>query len=285
MNLLVNIFVDGLAYSMVLFMITIGLSLTLGLMHVVNLAHGVFAMIAGLVAAHLISQWGMNFFFAAFIGIACSVIISIPIERLLIRRFYKRSPMDQMLVTLGIVFIASAATSAIFGPLVVNLPLPEWLAGSISFNDKQFPTHRLFVIVIGLATMALLYLLIDRSRFGMLVRAAVDNAPISETVGVNTQLIYVSAFAIGAGLAGLGGIVGAELLPMEPTYPSRYLVLMLAVVAVSGHGSLAGAFVASLLLGMLSTAAKYIYPEYSSLVFFGIMFLMLKLRPNGVLSK
>lgn len=285
MNLLVNIFVDGMAYSMVLFMITIGLSITLGLMHVVNMAHGVFAMIAGLVAAYLITEWGMNFFLASLLGILSSVIVSIPIERLLIRRFYKRSPMDQMLMTLGLVFIASAATSAIFGPLVVNLPLPNWLAGSISFGDKQFPAHRLFVIVVGLATMTLLYLLIDRSRFGMLVRAAVDNAPIAETVGINTQLIYVSTFAIGAALAGLGGIVGAELLPMEPTYPSRYLVLMLAVVAVSGHGSLAGAFVASLLLGMLSTTAKYIYPEYSSLVFFGIMFLMLKLRPNGVLGK
>lgn len=285
MNLLVNIFVDGMAYSMVLFMITIGLSMTLGLMHVVNMAHGVFALIAGLVAAHLISQWGWNFFLASLIGIMCSVLVSIPIERFLIRRFYKRSPMDQMLMTLGIVFIASAATSAIFGPMVINLPLPDWLAGAISIGDKQFPAHRLFVIVMGLCTMAVLYLVIDRSRFGMLVRAAVDNAPISETVGVNTQLVYVSAFAIGAALAGLGGIVGAELLPMEPLYPSRYLVLMLAVVAVSGHGSLAGAFVAALLLGMLSTAAKYVYPEYSSIVFFGLMFLMLKLRPNGVLGK
>lgn len=285
MNILVNILVDGMAYSMVLFMITIGLSMTLGLMHVVNMAHGVFAMIAGLVAAYLITQWGLNFFVASLIGILCAVLVSIPVERLLIRRFYKRSPMDQMLMTLGIVFIASAATSAIFGPLVVNIPLPDWLAGSVSLGDKQFPAHRLFVIVMGLATMGLLYLAIDRSRFGMLVRAAVDNSPISETVGINTQLIYVSAFAIGAALAGLGGIVGAELLPMEPMYPSRYLVLMLAVVAVSGHGSLAGAFVASLLLGMLSTAAKYFYPEYSSLVFFGLMFLMLKLRPNGVLGK
>ena len=141
------------------------------------------------------------------------------------------------------------------------------------------------VIVVGFATLILLYLTIDRSRYGVLVRAAVDNPGISETVGINTQLVYVSAFAIGAALAGLGGVVGAELLPLEPTYPSRYLVLMLAVVAVSGHGSLASAFVASLLLGVVSTAAKYFYPEYSSLVFFGLMFLMLKFRPDGILSK
>lgn len=285
MNLLVNILIDGVAYSMVLFMITIGLSLTLGLMHVVNMAHGVFAMIAGLVTAHLITAWGVNFVIATLLAITCSALVAIPVERLLIRRFYKRSPMDQMLMTLGIVFIASAAASAIFGPQVVNVPLPEWLSGSVSFAGKQFPAHRLMVIVVGLATLVLLYLTIDRSRYGVLVRAAVDNPGISETVGINTQLVYVSAFAIGAALAGLGGVVGAELLPMEPTYPSRYLVLMLAVVAVSGHGSLASAFVAALLLGVGSTAAKYFYPEYSSLVFFGLMFLMLKFRPNGILSQ
>lgn len=285
MNLLANILIDGVAYSMVLFMITIGLSLTLGLMHVVNMAHGVFAMISGLLTAHLVTAWGVDFFLATLIAIAASALVSVPIERLLISRFYKRSPMDQMLMTMGIVFIASAAASVIFGPQVVNIPLPEWLAGSVSIGDKQFPAHRLMVIVVGFVTVALLYLTIDRSKYGVLVRAAVDNPGISETVGINTQLVYVSAFAIGAALAGLGGVVGAELLPMEPTYPSRYLVLMLAVVAVSGHGSLASAFAASTLLGVGSTAAKYFYPEYSSLVFFGLMFLMLKLRPNGILSK
>jgi branched-chain amino acid transport system permease protein len=284
MNLVFNILVDGMAYSMVLFMITIGLSLTLGLMHVVNMAHGVFAMISGLLTAHLVSAYGMNFAVAVLLALLCSAVISVPIERLLIRRFYKRSPMDQMLMTMGLVFIASATASVVFGPSVINIPLPEWLSGSISLGSKQFPVHRLFVIVVGLLTVGVLYLTIDRSRYGILVRAAVDNPGISETVGINTQLIYVSAFALGAALAGLGGIVGAELLPMEPTYPSRYLVLMLAVVAVSGHGSLAGSFVASLVLGMFSTAAKYFYPEYSSLVFFALMFLMLKFRPNGILG-
>lgn len=285
MNLFANILIDGVAYSMVLFMITIGLSLTLGLMHVVNMAHGVFAMIAGLLTAHLITAWGIHFMVATLLAVSCSALVAIPIERLFIRRFYKRSPMDQMLMTLGIVFIASAAASAIFGPSVVNVPLPEWLSGSVVFAGKQFPAHRLMVIIVGVVTVALLYLTIDRSRYGILVRAAVDNRGISESVGINTQLVYVSAFAIGAALAGLGGVVGAELLPMEPTYPSRYLVLMLAVVAVSGHGSLASAFAASMLLGVVSTAAKYFYPEYSSLVFFGLMFLMLQLRPNGILSK
>lgn len=285
MNMLVNILIDGAAYSMVLFMITIGLSLTLGLMHLVNMAHGVFAMIAGLITAHLVTAWGVNFIAATLVAMTCSALVAIPVERLLIRRFYKRSPMDQMLVTLGLVFIASATASAVFGPQVVNIPLPEWLSGSVDFAGKQFPAHRLLVIVVGLLTLGVLHCTIDRSRYGMLVRAAVDNPGISETVGINTQFVYVSAFAIGAALAGLGGVVGAELLPMEPTYPSRYLVLMLAVVAVSGHGNLSSAFAASLLLGMGSTSAKYFYPEYSSLVFFGLMFLMLKLRPNGILSK
>jgi branched-chain amino acid transport system permease protein len=285
MDLLVNILIDGTAYAMVLFMITIGLSLTLGLMHVVNMAHGVFAMVAGLVAASLISHWGVNFLLATLAGLACAAVLAVPVERFLIRRFYKRSPMDQMLMTMGIVFIASATASALFGPTVVNVPLPEWLSGGVQFAGRQFPAHRLMVIVVGVATLVLLHLTIDRSHYGILVRAAVDNPGVSETIGINTQWIYVSAFTLGAVLAGLGGIVGAELLPMEPTYPSRYLVLMLAVVAVSGHGNLSSAFAASALLGVGSTAAKYFYPEYSSLVFFALMFLMLKLRPNGILQK
>ena len=152
MNLLVNILIDGVAYAMVLFMITIGLSLTLGLMHVVNMAHGVFAMIAGLLTAHLVTAWGVNFVLATLMAIACSALVAVPVERLLIRRFYKRSPMDQMLMTMGIVFVASAAASAIFGPQVVNVPLPEWLAGSVEIGHRQFPAHRLMVIVVGLVS-------------------------------------------------------------------------------------------------------------------------------------
>ncbi len=285
MTLLFNILLDGMAYSMVLFMITVGLTMTLGLMRVVNMAHGVFAMIAGLLTAFLINSGYLSFVPAIVCAIAVVALLAIPIERFLIRRFYTRSPMDQMLMTMGLVFIATAASSAIFGPNVTSIPLPQWLSGSIVLGDKQFPTHRAFVVAVGIATLAVLYLAIDKSRFGILVRASVDNSAISETVGINTRMVYVLAFMTGAALAGLGGVVGAELLPMEPNYPSRYLVVMLAVVAVSGHGNLFASFVASLLLGMCSTAAKYLYPEYSSLVFYGLMFAMLKVRPHGILSK
>lgn len=285
MALLFNILVDGMAYSMVLFMITVGLAMTLGLMRVVNMAHGVFAMIAGLLAAFLIQGGYLSFVPAVLCALVVVALLAVPIERFLIRRFYHRSPMDQMLMTMGLVFIATAACSALFGANVTTIPLPSWLSGSVALGDRQFPVHRVFVIVVGLFTLLSLYLAIDKSRYGVLVRAAVDNAAIAETVGINTRLVYVTAFMTGAALAGLGGIVGAELLPLEPNYPSRYLVIMLAVVAVSGHGNLFASFVASLLLGMSSTAAKYLYPEFSSLVFFGLMFFMLKLRPHGILSK
>lgn len=285
MSLLLNILVDGMAFSMVLFMITIGLAMTLGLMHLVNMAHGVFAMLAGLVTAYLITTHRLPFLLAALVGLAATAALAVPVERLLIRSFYRRSPMDQMLMTMGIAFIATAACSLVFGARVMTIPLPDWLSGSLAIGDRRFPVHRAFVVGVGLATLLALYLTIDRSRYGVLVRASVDNASIAETVGINTRLVYVSAFTVGAVLAGLGGIVGAELLPLEPNYPMRYLAVLLAVVAVSGHGNLFGSFVSSVILGMGSTAAKYLYPEMSSIVFFGIMFLVLKFRPHGILGR
>jgi len=221
----------------------------------------------------------------AVVGLAATAALAVPVERLLIRSFYRRSPMDQMLMTMGIAFIATAACSLVFGARVMTIPLPDWLSGSLAIGDRRFPVHRAFVVGVGLATLLALYLTIDRSRYGVLVRASVDNASIAETVGINTRLVYVSAFTVGAVLAGLGGIVGAELLPLEPNYPMRYLAVLLAVVAVSGHGNLFGSFVSSVILGMGSTAAKYLYPEMSSIVFFGIMFLVLKFRPHGILGR
>jgi branched-chain amino acid transport system permease protein len=284
MSLLANILVDGLAFSMVLFLIAAGLAMTLGLMRIVNMAHGMFAMIAGMSTAAL-AKAGAAPLVAALLSIVLVAILAAPLERLLIRRFYQRSPMDQMLVTLGVAFIASAVASALSGPFVVNVPLPAAMTGTFEIMGRSFPAHRVVVVAMGALTMLALYVLIEKSRFGILVRASVERAGIAQSIGINTGVIYVVAFMAGAALAGIGGILGAELLPIEPTYPTRYLMVMLAVVAVGGHDTLLGSFVASLLLGTASTAMKYIYPEFSSLIFFGIMFLMLKLKPHGIFAR
>lgn len=285
MALFASILIDGLAYAMVLFMITVGLSISLGLMHVVNMAHGAFAMIGGFAAAFLITRAGWSFEVSALLSVLAAAIISLPIERLLIARIYGRSQLDQALVTIGIAFVAIALVNLWLGASFTTIALPSWLSGPIDLGFRTFPKHRLAVIVLGCLIILALWLFIERSSYGIKLRATVDNSGIAQSVGINTRFLYASAFAIGAGLAALGGIAGAELLPMEANYPIKYLVLFMAVVAVGGQGTLVGTFVAALLLGIVDTAAKYLLPDIASISFYLTMLVVLAVRPEGLFGR
>ncbi len=280
-----SIVIDGVAYAMVLFMITIGLSMTMGLMRVINLAHGAFAMAGGFAAASLPALLGLPVWLGVLLAIGLVALAAVPIERWLLRRFYRRSELDQMLVTIGLMFIAMALANMAFGSSITSVPLPETLQGSIDIGYRLVQKHRLFVMALGVAVLLLLWFAVERSDFGVRVRAAVDNAPIAQVVGIDTARLYAIAFAAGAALAALGGIVGAELLPMEASYAGKYLVTFLAVVAVGGQGTLAGSFVAALLLGGVETAMKYLMPPLASVAFFLTMFLVLLLRPQGLFGR
>lgn len=283
--LLGSILIDGIAYAMILFMITIGLSITMGLMRVVNLAHGAFAMIGGFLAAMLPVWFGLPPVLAMILAIAAVAVAALPIERWLIRRFYRRPELDQMLVTIGLMFVLIAICNMAFGSGLTTLKLPEFLAGSVEIGHRSIPKHRILVMALGVGVLALLWFSVERSSFGIRVRAAVDNAAIAQAVGIDTTRIYALTFAAGAALAALGGIAGAELLPMEPAYASKYLVTFLAVVAVGGHGTLFGSFLAALLLGIVDTGMKYLVPELSSIAFFITMFLVLVIRPQGLFGR
>jgi len=280
-----NILLDGVAYSMVLFMITVGLSMTMGLLRIVNLAHGAFAMIGGFLAATLPSWLGMSVWGGMVVAVAAVTLLALPVERWLLRRFYSRSDLDQMLVTIGFMFICVALANTLFGSAIVSVPLPSELQGAVEIGPRMLQKHRIFVTLLGLAVLALLWFTVERSSFGIKVRAAVDNARIAQAVGIDTGRVYAIAFAAGAALAALGGIVGAELLPMESSYASKYLVIFLAVVAVGGQGTLFGSFAAALLLGVVETATKYLLPQLSSIAFFLTMFLVLLIRPQGLFGK
>ncbi|MBL0917192.1 MAG: branched-chain amino acid ABC transporter permease [Hydrogenophaga sp.] len=280
-----SILIDGVAYAMVLFMITIGLSMTMGLMRVINLAHGAFAMAGGFAAASLPAVLGLPVWLGVLLAIGLVALSAVPIERWLLRRFYRRSELDQMLVTIGLMFIAMALANMAFGSAITSVPLPDALQGSIDIGYRLVQKHRLFVMALGVAVLLLLWFAVERSDFGIRVRAAVDNAPIAQVVGIDTARLYAIAFAAGAALAALGGIVGAELLPMEASYAGKYLVTFLAVVAVGGQGTLAGSFVAALLLGGVETAMKYLMPPLASVSFFLTMFLVLLLRPQGLFGR
>jgi branched-chain amino acid transport system permease protein len=203
----------------------------------------------------------------------------------LISRVCRRPELDQALLTIGLAFVAIALVNLWFGASFTSIELPAWLSGPVDLGFRSFPRHRLAVILLGILVSAALWIFIERSRFGIRLRAAVDNAGIAQAVGINTTRLYSTAFALGAGLAALGGIAGAELLPMEANYPVKYLVLFLAVVAVGGQGTLFGTFLAAILLGVIDTAAKYLLPDIASISFYLTMLVVLTLRPQGLFGR
>jgi branched-chain amino acid transport system permease protein len=283
-DLILAMIFDGLAYSMVLFMIAAGLSISLGLMRVVNLAHGACAMAGGLVTAVLMSR-GLNFELALAGAVCVTAAIAAGLELTIFRRIYTRDPLDQSLVTIGITFIAVALANLLAGNGVTSLRLPEYLTGSIDLGFRTVPARSLAIIALGVAMASALWIGIERSRFGIRLRACVDDADTAQSIGINARLLYTISFALGGGLAALGGVVGSELLPLEPTYALKYIVLFLAVVAVGGHGTLLGSFLAALLLGMTDTVAKYLVPDLSYIAFFATMLIVLTVKPQGLLGK
>ena len=281
---LLSILVDGVAYGMILFMISVGLSVTMGLMRVINLAHGGFALIGGAFAHALIAA-GFGYWSAAALAIAGTMIIALPMELILYRRIYRMSDLRQVLATIGITFMVIASVNFLLGSTILPIPAPDSLRRSLDLGFRTLPYHRIAVIAAGLLVTLLLFVLIERTRFGIHLRAAVDHRATAGTLGINTARIYALSFMLGAGLAALGGILGAELLPIEAYYPLRYMVLFLVVVAVGGLGSITGSLVAALGLGTLDTASRYLVPEYGTIVFFAAMAVILTIRPRGLFGK
>ena len=281
-----GVVLDAISYGMVLFIISIGLSIMMGLMRVVNLAHGAFAMIGGYLASYALKSLGVGYPLAIILAVIGAILISIPFEFLLYRRIYRKSDeLTQILLTIGITFVIIGVANYVLGPTSKSIPLPAALSGPFDLGFRMIPAHRLFVIACGLCTALLLWLLIDRTEFGVRMRAAVDNGDMAEALGIRTQLIFTAAFALAIGLAAFGGVVGAELLPIEPFYALRYMVTFLVVVSVGGAGSIAGALSASMLLGLADTTGKYLAPEYGEFFFYLAVILAVFLFPNGLLGR
>ena len=285
MQTVLSIAIDALAYGMVLFVISIGLSVTMGLMRVVNLAHGAFAMIGGYIASYAARDLGMGYAAAVLLAVVGTVIISMPIERLLYRRIYGAPELTQVLMTIGITFCIIGIANYVFGPTLKTIPLPETLRGSVDLGFRSIATHRLFAIVCGLVVALALWFLIERTAFGIKLRAAVDNAAMAAALGVRTEIIYAVSFAVAIGLAAFGGVVGAELLPVEPYYALRYMVTFLVVVSVGGAGSIPGALLACLLLGAIDTTGRYLAPEYGEFFFYLAVIVIVILFPRGLAGR
>lgn len=294
----ITILLDGLAYGMILFIISVGLTVTMGLMRVVNLAHGAFAMIGGYLSV-LITKWllanyaggadasgtaQMIAFFAA-VGIA-TVIIGLLgglCEITIFRPLYRKGELSQVLMTIGMVFVAVAAMSFIFGPTPYPSPLPDPLDSLVSIGFRNYPAYRLFLIAVGTILAIGLWALIEHSLFGARLRAAVDDPEMARAVGINVNFLFTMTFIGGCALAGFGGAIGVGFLPLEPEYALRYLVFFLVVVAVGGMGSFRGSLVAALAIGIIETIAKYLLPEIGSFLLWGLVFALLLWRPHGLL--
>ena len=277
---------NALAYGMVLFVISIGLSITMGLMRVVNLAHGAFAMIGGYLASYAALSLGFGYFPALLIAILGAVVLAIPLEFLLYRRIYGvPDPLMQVLLTIGITFAIIGAANWIFGPTLKTMPLPATLSGPVNVGFSIVPAHRLLVIAVGAAVAAALWFLIERTDFGIRLRAAVDNPGMAAALGIGTERIYALTFALSVALGALGGVVGAEILPIEPYYALRYMVTFLVVVSVGGAGSIGGALLASLTLGVVDTLSKYLAPEFGDFFFYAAVIAIVWIFPHGLLGR
>lgn len=274
----------GLAFAMVLYLISVGLSVTMGLMGFVNLAHGVFAMFGGYAVTTLMNDYGMPFWASLICAVVIVAALSVVFERVLYRRLYGGDELDQVLLTIGLVFMSVAVAKYFWGPLAQLFQPPAALRGQVDLGFREFPAYRTFLIGCGAILVTGLWLALDRTRFGAKIRAAVDNLRMAQAVGINTSGLFTITFALGSGLAALGGGLGAELLPIYPGYSIDYLVYFLIVVSVGGLGSIRGPFLAALLLGIADTAFKYLLPEIGSFFIYALTLVLLMWRPRGLIG-
>jgi branched-chain amino acid transport system permease protein len=282
---LTSVAFHGVAYGMILYVISVGLSVTMGLMGFANLAHGVFAMAGGYLLTTGLDRWGVPFPVALAIAFVLVAAVSVVLERLLYARLYAAGELAQVLFTIGLIFVAMAVARLIYGTLQQPVHLPESMKGQFELLGRDFPTYRVFIILFGAALVAALWFGVERTRFGAMVRAAVDNRAMAQSIGIDTQLLFMLTFALGSGLAGLGGALGAEIIAIQPSYPFEHLVYFLIVVSVGGLGTLRGPFVAALVIGIADTACKYWVPEFGAFLIYVATILLLLWRPAGLFGR
>lgn len=280
-----SILVDGLAYAMFLFIVSVGLSVTMGLMGFVNLAHGAFAMAGGYVVLTAMRYFGVPFLGALVLTFFVTATASVVFERVLYARLYKAGELDQVLLTIGLAFMAIATTTYFFGPIPQHIKLPDWLAGHIDIGLRTVPTYRAFLILIGFLLVIALWYGFERTTLGAKIRAAVDNRRMAQSVGINVDLLFTLTFAVGSGLAALGGGLSIHLLGLTPTFALVYLVLFLLVVSVGGLGSVKGTLVAALVLGIFDTTGKYLYADAGGFFIYAIAMAVLLIRPAGLYGR
>ena len=276
---------DGFAYGMLLFLLSVGLTVTLGMMNFVNLAHCSFAMLGGYVAVTLTNEFRWPFLATLPLAFLTAAIVSVAFERVLYKRLYGASDLEQCLLTIGVVFVSVAAAAYVFGTVQQSVVLPSYLRGTVAIAHQSFGVYRLFLIGVSLLITVGLVVALEYTRFGAQVRAAVDNARMARGLGIDVDRVFAVTFALGSGLAGLGGALAVEIVGLDHAFAFSYLVYVLIVVAVGGLGSIGGSFAAATVLGISDMAGKYYFPELGAFLIYLVMITLLMWRPGGLFGR
>jgi branched-chain amino acid transport system permease protein len=281
----VSLLVDGISFGMILFLISCGLTVTLGVMRLLNIAHCGFAMIGGYLALALVNRLGINVLAALPLAVAGTIVIGLLLERTVYRWVYETTALGQILMTIGLTFLMIATINLAFGSLLYTLPVPSFLAGTWIVGGVAISVWRIFLALVSALLAGMLWYVLDYTYFGARLRAAVDNPRMARCVGINVRKIFAQTFATGCGLAAVGGVLGTQMLPLEPYYALKYLVLVLIVVAVGGFGSLKGSLVAALSFGIIDTFGRYFVPAAGAFVIYFALVIVLLARPQGLFAR
>ena len=278
---------DGVAYGMLLFILSIGLAVTLGLMNFINLAHGAFAMAGGYTTVLLMQHAGLPFLLCVPLAFVVTALLGALMEVTLYRRMYNKPHLDQVLFSIGLTFMAVAGVDYFVGSTQQLVQLPEYLKGRTELwgGALGMGHYRLAIIAVCAVLALVLQLLLVRTRFGAQLRAAVDNQRVAAGLGIDVNKVFLLTFAVGSGLAGLGGALGAEVLGLDPIFPLKFMIYFLIVVAVGGTSGLTGPLLAALLLGIADVAGKYYIPKLGAFIVYSLMILILLWRPQGLFSR
>ena len=283
---MLTILFDGVAYGMLLFILAVGLAVTMGLMNFVNLAHGAFAMVGGYITVLLMQRLNVPFLVCLPLAFLGSALLGAVLERTLYRPLYRRPHLDQVMFSIGLTFMAVAAVDYFVGSTQQIMQLPEWLKGRTEIGEGAWMLgmghYRLFIIAVCAALTVALQYILTKTRFGSRLRAAVDDQRVAAGLGINVNVVFLTTFAVGSGLAGLGGALGADVLGMDPTFPLKFMIYFLIVVAVGGTSSITGPLLAALLLGIADVAGKYYIPKLGAFIVYSLMIVILVWRPQGL---
>jgi branched-chain amino acid transport system permease protein len=285
MTALLTILFNGLAYGVLLFIIAVGLSVTMGMMQFVNLAQVSFSMLGGYVMVTAMDALGIPFLASLPLAFVAVALFSVILERLVLRHFYDTDDLTQVLLTLGLVFMSISSAAFIWGPSFRPVTVPAWLSGQEPVLGLMLERYRIFLLVAGALLASVLVLGLERTRFGAMVRACVDNRRAASGSGMNTSAVFALTFALGGGLAGLGGALSANLLSLDPNFPLRYLVYVLIVVSVGGMGNIFGSLIAALLIGVADVVGKYYLPGAGGVFIYLLTVVIMMWRPQGLLGR